>query len=131
MDILTQFWAQFIVILLFIIFLLKDLFGVYTENLKVSSIVEFFRYLIELVVVASTGFLSWNFFKICYVLDVSFSLILTAFIATMWRTFLVVKDSSSEMKSTLTSKVRLWDFASIILLFVAGFFDGLIIALWK
>jgi len=131
MDILTQFWTQFFVLFLFISFLTKDLIGYKKSNIKVSAIIELFRYSTELVVVILSGFLSWGLFEVLYVVDVSIHIILVGVLLVLWKQFTVVAMSSDKTKDTFTSKVRLWDFISILLLFFAGFFDGLIAALWK
>jgi len=131
MDILTQFWTQFFVLFLFVSFLTKDLIGYKKSNIRVSAIIELFRYSAELVVVILSGFLSWSMLKVFYVLDVSIHIILVGVLLIFWKQFTLVAMSSDKMKDTFTSKVRLWDFVSILLLFFAGFFDGLIAALWK
>jgi hypothetical protein len=131
MNFLTQFWPQFSVIVLFFLFLIKDATGFGKDSIKTSATIEVVRYGLEFGVVIASGFLSWNFFSFVYLLVVVFSIFIATMLFIFWRHFEIIKLTDSKMKDMLTSKIRLWDFATIILLFFAGFFDELIAALWK
>lgn len=123
---LIQFWPQFAVILIFLLFLIKDLVGYKRDNLRTSALIEIVRYGSELGIVIYTGFISWAFFKVLYVVDVSVSILLVTFLFIWWKQFLAMAATSKELKDASISKVRLIDFASITLLAIAGFFNELV-----
>jgi hypothetical protein len=119
-----------VVIAIFILFLIKDLIGFKKDSVKYSAAIETARYLLEFCVVIASGFLSWEFFDVIYAIVAILSTLLAGLVLVFWRHFEIAKMANLKMKEIMTSKVRMWDFLTIGLLFCAGYFDTLIAALW-
>jgi len=131
MDILTQFWPQFSVLIILVLFIIKDLVRFKTDSIRASSAIEILKYSTEFSIVILSGLLTASFFNVVYIIWVVISILLLASLFYFSKTFTGVSKTSAEMKDTFTSKVRVWDFVSVILLLCAGFFDGLIAAIWR
>lgn len=130
MNFLTQFWPQLGVLALFFAFLVKDLLKYKSNSVKASAGLEMLRYFLELVVVIASGFLYWGFFSVVYVVVAVVSVILAFILLRFSNHFEMVKVADPKMRATLASKVRIWDFATVLLLYFAGFFDTIIEFLW-